>query len=130
MCSIAIAKSIYFLVKYIVLEETYSLQIVKDFYFLAPHIGHLYTALLADAAQRFQQLLGDKEVLFMTGTDEHGSKIQQAAQKVNSPPQDYCDMISEQFKELFQQFDINYTHFIRTTNEGHINAVHKFWVSV
>lgn len=66
----------------------------------------------------------------MTGTDEHGSKIQQAAQKVNSPPQDYCDMISEQFKELFQQFDINFTHFIRTTDESHVNAVHKFWVSI
>lgn len=98
--------------------------------FTAPHIGHLYTALLADAAQRFQKLLGNGSTLFMTGTDEHGSKIQQAASKANSLPKDYCDTISNEYKELFQGFGIDYTSFIRTTDEQHIKAVHSFWVSI
>uniref|UniRef100_A0A1B6G566 Methionine--tRNA ligase, mitochondrial n=1 Tax=Cuerna arida TaxID=1464854 RepID=A0A1B6G566_9HEMI len=93
----------------------------------SPHIGHLYTALLADAAQRFQRLLGTKDILFMTGTDEHGAKIQQAASNAKAQPKAYCDEISSQYKELFHQFGVNYTHFIRTTDDAHVNAVHDFW---
>ncbi|XP_054263064.1 methionine--tRNA ligase, mitochondrial-like [Macrosteles quadrilineatus] len=93
----------------------------------SPHIGHLYTSLLADAAQRFQRLLCKKDVLFMTGTDEHGSKIQQAAANFKTEPIDYCDKISSEYKDLFKQFGVDYSHFIRTTNKNHINAVHHFW---
>lgn len=66
----------------------------------------------------------------MTGTDEHGSKIQQAASQANSVPKDYCDKISNEYKELFKHFQIDHSSFIRTTDDQHIRAVHSFWVSI
>lgn len=66
----------------------------------------------------------------MTGTDEHGSKIQQAAANFKTDPQEYCDRISSEYRDLFKQFGVDYSRFIRTTSKDHINAVHNFWVSV
>ncbi|XP_048746249.2 methionine--tRNA ligase, mitochondrial-like isoform X2 [Ostrea edulis] len=91
-----------------------------------PHIGHLYTALLADATARFHRLHG-KEVVFSTGTDEHGLKIQSSATKVNKTPKLYCDEIAAKFKALFDRTDVSYSHFIRTTDETHVSAVQNFW---
>ncbi|XP_049880646.1 methionine--tRNA ligase, mitochondrial [Pectinophora gossypiella] len=94
----------------------------------APHIGHLYTAVVADAIQRFEKLIDpDCNVIFSTGTDEHGTKIQQAAAKANLAPQEYCNKISEEYRTLFKDFDVEYTDFIRTTEERHKKAVHHFW---
>ena len=95
----------------------------------APHIGHLYTALVADAAHRFHQLLGHSRTVFCTGTDEHGTKIQQAATSAKTDPQLYCDAVAQEYKELFKKFDIQYTHFVRTTDDKHKAAVQHFWVS-
>lgn len=94
----------------------------------APHIGHVYTAVIADAAHRFQMLLGCQETVFSTGTDEHGTKIQEAALQSGSPLPQYCDHISLQYQTLFQSCNIDYTDFVRTTEDRHKSEVHKFWV--
>ncbi|XP_034252808.1 methionine--tRNA ligase, mitochondrial [Thrips palmi] len=92
-----------------------------------PHIGHLYTAVLADAATRFHNLLGERDSCFVTGTDEHGTKIFQAATANKMSPKDYCDKISSEYRQLFAESEIGYTHFIRTTQDDHIQAVNSFW---
>lgn len=98
--------------------------------FAAPHIGHLYSAVIADAAARFNGLLGSsKHIVFATGTDEHGIKIQQAAASQKIPVKSYCDKISKEYKLLFDKFGVNYTNFIRTTDESHTKAVEAFWVA-
>ncbi|CAH0597613.1 unnamed protein product [Chrysodeixis includens] len=94
----------------------------------APHLGHLYTALVADAIQRFEKLTNpDCKVIFSTGTDEHGTKIQQAAAKAKLSPPEYCASISNEYKQLFKEFNVEYTDFIRTTEERHKKAVRHFW---
>ena len=86
----------------------------------SPHIGHLHSALLADAQNRFRKSLGDNDTYFTTGTDEHGLKIQKAAENSNySDPQLFCDDISKKYSELFSYFDINHSEFIRTSHERH-----------
>ena len=91
-----------------------------------PHVGHLYTALLADAQARWQAIKG-KQVIFTTGTDEHGYKIQKKALENSVECRAYCDSISSRFKELFQLAGIKNTDFIRTTEPRHLEAVNKFW---
>ncbi|VVC96021.1 unnamed protein product [Leptidea sinapis] len=94
----------------------------------APHLGHLYTAVLADAIQRFEKITNsDINVTFSTGTDEHGTKIQQAAAKANLSLPDYCTTISQEYKYMFKEYHIEYTDFIRTTEERHLKAVQHFW---
>ncbi len=83
-----------------------------------PHIGHAYTTIIADTLARFHRLLGD-EVLFLTGTDEHGQKIQQSAQKNGKNPKEYVDEISSRFRNLWDSFGISYDWFIRTTDSYH-----------
>ncbi|XP_037876497.1 methionine--tRNA ligase, mitochondrial [Bombyx mori] len=93
-----------------------------------PHIGHLYSAVVADAIQRFEKLISpDCNVIFSTGTDEHGTKIQQAALKANLSLPHYCDTVSNEYRQLFKDFDVEYTDFIRTTEERHTKAVTHFW---
>ncbi|CAH1641398.1 unnamed protein product [Spodoptera littoralis] len=97
----------------------------------APHLGHLYTAVVADAIQRFEKLTNpDCRVIFSTGTDEHGTKIQQAAAKAKLSLPEYCTNISNEYKQLFRDFNVEYTDFIRTTEERHKVAVRHFWVKV
>ncbi|XP_045506680.1 methionine--tRNA ligase, mitochondrial isoform X2 [Colias croceus] len=94
----------------------------------APHLGHLYTAVVADAIQRFEKLTNpDCKVIFSTGTDEHGTKIQQAAAKANQSPPEYCSTISKEYRDLFKEFHVDYTDFVRTTEERHLKAVKHFW---
>ncbi|XP_072933694.1 methionine--tRNA ligase, mitochondrial [Epargyreus clarus] len=94
----------------------------------APHIGHLYSAVVADAIQRFEKLTNpESNVIFSTGTDEHGTKIQQAAAKANKSLSEYCTSMSNEYRNLFREFDVEYTDFIRTTEERHKRAVRHFW---
>ncbi|GAB6019872.1 hypothetical protein CHUAL_001409 [Chamberlinius hualienensis] len=93
----------------------------------APHLGHMYSAVIADASHRFQHLLGSKETIFSTGTDEHGLKIQQAAKLAGKDVKQFCDDVSSKFQTLFQMASVDYTRFIRTTDTDHINAVCHFW---
>nr|XP_026255122.1 methionine--tRNA ligase, mitochondrial isoform X3 [Urocitellus parryii] len=95
----------------------------------APHIGHLYSALLADALCRHRRLRVPRTAAtrFSTGTDEHGLKIQQAAATAGVAPIELCDRVSAQFQQLFQKAGISSTDFIRTTEARHRVAVQHFW---
>ncbi len=89
-----------------------------------PHIGHAYTTIIADTLARYSRLIG-LDTLFLTGTDEHGQKIQEAAKKRKKDPKEYADEISSKFKNLWDDFDISYDKFIRTTDKEHIQGVQK-----
>ena len=86
------------------------------------HLGHAYTTVIADTMARFYRLQGE-ETLFLTGTDEHGQKIEQAAKARGYTPKEYADEISAKFKALWDEFDISYDIYARTTDERHIKAV-------
>ncbi|HEX2192079.1 MAG TPA: methionine--tRNA ligase [Acidimicrobiales bacterium] len=91
----------------------------------APHIGHAYTTVIADALCRWHRLLGD-DVLFLTGTDEYGLKNKQAAEAQGLDPKTLADRNSERFREAWDQLDIAYDDFIRTTETRHTKAVQAF----
>src|SRR3954447_24542937 len=91
----------------------------------APHIGHAYTTVAADVLARWRRLWGD-DVVFLTGTDEHGLKVQRAAEERGVSPQEWADVTSERFRETWAQLDIGYTDFIRTTEPRHYAAVSQF----
>jgi len=91
----------------------------------APHIGTAYTTVAADVLARYYRKLG-KDVFFLTGTDEHGEKIAQAAEKVNKSPQEFVDEIAGLFKKAWKKLNISYDDFIRTTDEKHKKGVEKF----
>jgi methionyl-tRNA synthetase len=92
----------------------------------APHIGHAYTTLACDTAARFWRLT-DQEVLFLTGTDEHGQKVEKAAAQKNLSPQQFVDEISQTFRTLATLMGITHTDFIRTTEPRHIQAAQALW---
>jgi methionyl-tRNA synthetase len=94
-----------------------------------PHIGHAYTTVAADAVARWRRLWGE-DVVFLTGTDEHGLKIQRAAEEHGVTPQEWADRISEQFKAAWDLLDITNTDFIRTTEPRHYAAVQEFMQKV
>ncbi|MCM8780311.1 MAG: methionine--tRNA ligase [Candidatus Omnitrophica bacterium] len=92
----------------------------------SPHIGHSYTNIAADCLARYmRQLLGKENVWFLTGTDEHGQKIQKAALEQGYSPQDFTDRMVVKFKELWARLNISYDDFIRTTEERHVHFVQK-----
>ena len=88
------------------------------------HIGHAYTTFIADTLARYERLKGE-DTFFLTGTDEHGQKIEESAAKNNKPTQQFADEISASFKNLWDEFDISYDKFIRTTDEDHMRGVQK-----
>ncbi len=89
-----------------------------------PHLGTAYSTVTADVLARYHRLFGN-ETLFLTGVDEHGQKIQQAAEKRGKSPQEHCDELSETFKNVWRDFDIQYDIFFRTTSGFHVTAVQK-----
>ena len=89
-----------------------------------PHLGHAYSTLIADVQNRFHRLKGD-ETFFLTGTDEHGDKIVQAAKSRGMEPKTYVDAISAEFRATWPLLDIRYDRFIRTTDPSHIATVQK-----
>ncbi|HUP39231.1 MAG TPA: methionine--tRNA ligase [Vicinamibacterales bacterium] len=91
-----------------------------------PHLGHAYTTVVADAIARTRRLLGD-DVFFLTGTDEHGQKVERAAKAKGMTPQAFTDAISIKFKELFAHLDVSNDDFIRTTEPRHIAAAQAIW---
>ena len=91
-----------------------------------PHVGSAYTTIAADAIARFQKRQG-KSVLLITGTDEHGQKIQRAAQEAGRSPQERCDEIAGNFQELWRQLNIQYDRFSRTTAPRHEAIVKEFF---
>lgn len=91
-----------------------------------PHIGFASEIILADVRARFERLLG-KEVIFNTGTDEHGLKIWQKAKEAGVEAQDYVNKYAAKFDELKEMLDLSYTNFIRTTDEHHKKAAQELW---
>ncbi len=89
-----------------------------------PHIGHAYTTVMADVVARWHRLMGD-EVFFLTGTDEHGLKLQREAEKRGLDPKKFVDEMSEIFKKYWALLGISYDRFIRTTDDDHVEAVKK-----
>ena len=91
-----------------------------------PHIGHAYTNIAADTLARYmRRVLGEKNVWFLTGTDEHGQKIEKAAQSMSLETKDFVDKMVLKFKELWGKLNISYNDFIRTTEIRHIRVVEK-----
>lgn len=89
-----------------------------------PHLGHAYTTIVSDALARWHRMLGD-DVHFLTGTDEHGLKIQQAAEAAGTSPKEFVDSIAPLFQEAWRRLDISNDDFIRTTEERHRIGVQK-----
>ncbi|MDA2973371.1 MAG: class I tRNA ligase family protein [Actinomycetota bacterium] len=87
-----------------------------------PHLGHAYTTIVGDALTRWHRLLGD-DVLYLTGTDEHGLKIRQAADAAGLSPKEFCDSIAPKFADAWERLDIANDDFIRTTEPRHHAAV-------
>jgi len=105
---------------------------MKKFYITTPiyyvndkaHCGHAYTTIAADVFARYHRLIGDK-TFFLTGLDEHGQKVSQAAEKSGKSPQGFCDKQAESFKKAWQQLNISNNGFLRTTDKEHEKAVQK-----
>ncbi len=89
-----------------------------------PHIGHAYTTIMADVAARWRRLCGD-DVFFLTGTDEHGLKLQRTAEEKGMDPKSFVDKMAEVFKRYWSLLGISYDRFIRTTDEDHVETVKK-----
>jgi methionyl-tRNA synthetase len=112
-------------------ESRKSFYITTPIYYVndIPHIGHSYTTIAADALARFKRLKGLK-VLFLTGTDEHGQKVERAALAAGKTPQEFADSVVERFKGLWAGLDISNDDFIRTTESRHRKAAVSLWETV
>jgi methionyl-tRNA synthetase len=91
-----------------------------------PHLGHAYPTVAADALARFMRLDG-RRVKFLTGTDEHGQKVERSAQALGLTPQQFADRVSAAFREMDRLLNISYDDYIRTTEERHIRGVQALW---
>jgi methionyl-tRNA synthetase len=105
-----------------------SFYITTPIYYVndVPHIGHAYTTIIADAISRFKKLAG-YEVFFLTGTDEHGQKVEKAAEEKGMTPIQLADKVVVRFKKLWEALDIAYDDFIRTTQSFHEQGVQKIF---
>lgn len=108
--------------------EKKSFYITTPIYYpsASPHIGHLYTTVACDAIARYKRMQG-YDVMFLTGTDEHGQKIEEKAKAMGISPQAYVDEISEKFKELWRYVNCDIDRFIRTTDDYHVETVQKIY---
>jgi methionyl-tRNA synthetase len=104
-----------------------SFYITTPIYYVndVPHIGHAYTTVAADVLARYWRLRG-RDVFFLTGLDEHGQKVQQAAAKAGIDPQAHCDKLAPQFEKLWLRLNISNNAFIRTTDTGHKSVVQRY----
>ena len=96
----------------------------------SPHLGHAHTVVLTDALHRRRLLKGAADAspwIFSTGSDEHGVKVAQTAQRLGVTPSQLCDANSANFRSLFDSLAIGYTDFVRTTENRHATAVNHFW---
>ena len=91
-----------------------------------PHLGHAYTSLVADTVSRYKKLLNN-DVFFITGTDEHGQKVEEAAKKDNTSPKDFVDKVSKQFINMTKSLELTNNDFIRTSEDRHKSFVKTIW---
>lgn len=91
-----------------------------------PHVGHAYCSIMADTLARYHRFIGD-DVYFLTGTDEHGQKVEENAAKLNLSPKEFVDSLDVEFKALWKKLNISYDSYIRTTDEHHHVAVQRIF---
>ena len=108
------------------MDKTYYITTPIYYPSAKPHMGHAYSSIIADFFARFKRIDGF-DVHFLTGTDEHGLKIQRSAEKINMPTLKFCDEISQTFRDLSKTLNLTNSDFIRTTEERHKNAVKHLW---
>lgn len=106
------------------MSNTYYITTAIDYVNGNPHIGHAYEKVLTDALARYQRFRGRK-TFFLTGTDEHGQKVQQTAVKNGKDPQQFCDEMSGRFLALYKQLNISFDDFVRTTEARHKEVVQE-----
>lgn len=113
------------------LDKSNKFALTTPLYYVndAPHMGSAYTTLVADAIARFHRLKGE-DVLFVTGTDEHGQKIQRTAESRGLEPQVHCDLVVKSFEQLWHDLDIQYDRFSRTSDPRHHAIVKDFFQRV
>ena len=109
-------------------ESSSSFYVTTPIYYVngEPHLGHAYTSVAADVLARFEKKRG-KDVYFLTGTDEHGQKVQQSAEKANLSPQIFSDNVSEKFRNLIDVLGCSNDDFIRTSEKRHKDSVVALW---
>ena len=107
------------------MKEKFYVTTAIDYVNAEPHIGHAYQKIVADVLARWNKLQG-KNVLFVTGTDEHGKKVQEAAEAAGKNPRAFVDEVSKEFIKAWKALDINYDRFIRTTDKDHAKVVKEF----
>ena len=110
------------------MTEKPSFYITTPIYYVndVPHIGHAYTTLACDVLARFKRLDGF-DVMFLTGTDEHGQKVEKSAEAAGVAPLEFCDKVSARFKDLAEAMNFSNDQFIRTTEERHKLSVQELW---
>ena len=101
--------------------QKYYITTAIDYVNASPHIGHAYEKIAADVLARYHRLQG-KDVFFLTGVDEHGSKVQKSAEAAGLQPKEFCDQMSAKFKEAWGNLDISFDSFIRTTEKRHYTS--------
>src|SRR5687767_5182755 len=109
------------------MRDQHTFYITTPIYYVndVPHIGHAYTTIAADVLARYWRLRG-RDVFFLTGLDEHGQKVQQAAAKAGIEPQAYCDRLASQFDALWKRLNVTNDAFIRTTEPPHKEIVQRY----
>jgi methionyl-tRNA synthetase len=108
--------------------EKFYITTAIDYVNASPHIGHALEKVQADTIARYKRLQG-REVFFLTGTDEHGTKIYRAASEAGLTPKEFCDNKSSEFKKLAEELNISNDYFVRTTEKRHETASQKLWVA-
>jgi len=110
------------------MSDTSTFYITTPIYYVnaRPHIGHAYTTIVADAIARRKRALGF-DTWFLTGTDEHGQKIERSARQAGQTPQEFATAVSSQFRGLWDRMGLSYDDYIRTTEERHRKGVQKLW---
>ncbi|MBY0403284.1 MAG: class I tRNA ligase family protein, partial [Cyanobacteria bacterium] len=109
-----------------VVGQKFYITTAIDYVNAAPHLGHAYEKIASDVLARFYRLTG-KSVFFLTGTDEHGSKVEKTARSKGMEPKAYTDLISEHFKTAWADLNLTYDRFIRTTDPEHYEVVKQIW---
>ena len=107
-------------------QATFSITTTLPYVNARPHVGFAFEIVGADILARYHRLLGE-QVIFNTGTDEHGQKVWQEAQELGLEPQEYCDKLVVKFKDLKEQLGLSWTNFVRTTNPHHVGAAQEMW---
>ncbi len=107
-------------------SSPYYITTAIDYVNAAPHLGHAYEKIATDVMARFQRLRG-KEVFFLTGTDEHGTKVEKSAQDKGIDPKEYTDQLAQEFKKTWKFLNLTHDRFIRTTDPEHYTLVEKMW---